>query len=101
LFITGPDPDFLPILDPGVKKAPKKALFTLMELLLFFADRSSFSFDVDPDPDFYLQCCGSRIFMLDPGFDFFPSRIQDPTHLFKKCTQKKFFSQKTILPIEN
>jgi hypothetical protein len=25
------------------------------------------------------QCCGSGMFISDPGSDFFPSRIPDPT----------------------
>jgi hypothetical protein len=25
-----------------------------------------------------IQCCGSGMFIPDPGSDFFPSRIQDP-----------------------
>jgi hypothetical protein len=69
LFITGPDPDFLQILDPGVKKAPKKELFTLMELLLFLRI----------DPHFHLM--GIRIlifiFAVLRIWDFYPgSRIR-------------------------
>ncbi len=29
----------------------------------------------------YKQCCGSGMFIPDPGFDFFPSRIPDPNCL--------------------
>jgi len=27
---------------------------------------------------FLVQCCGSGMFIPDPGSDFFPSRIQNP-----------------------
>jgi hypothetical protein len=54
-----------------------------MRLLLFCADSDPhFPFDVAPDPDIYLQCCGSGIFNLDPGSGIFiPDRnfsIPDP-----------------------
>ncbi len=65
-------------------------------------------------PNSYLsfpQCCGSGMFIPDPGSDFFPSRIPDPNclHLgsrilikefknFQKKTKKWFLSSKKYDP---
>ncbi len=38
--------------------------------------RPSFSERTTSTP--HEQCCGSRMFIPDPGSDFFPSRIPDP-----------------------
>jgi len=37
------------------------------------------------------QCCGSGMFMPDPGSEFFPSRIPDPPQEFKYFNPKKWF----------
>ncbi len=39
------------------------------------------------------QCCGSRMFIPDPGSEFFPSRIPDPHQEFKYFNPKKWFSK--------
>jgi hypothetical protein len=49
----------------------------------------------DPDPDQDLppisdkiQCCGSEMFIPDPGSEFFPSRIPDPNFFLTASASK-------------
>ncbi len=37
---------------------------------------------------YFLQCCGSGMFIPDPGSDFFPSRIPDPNCLHPGSSSK-------------
>ena len=81
---SGKNPFRIP--DPGIKKAPdpgyriRNTVTKFLKLLYPVLENKM---------EMKMRCCGSRMFIPDPGSGFLPSRIPDLLSRMQKTTKKR------------